>query len=343
MAVRAVFFDAEGQDREVQLDAKVVESLTERQLLWVDIVGQAPTLIKQVASLFGLNQETVAGLIETHARPQLQNYGEYLHLRVLGVTSESRGAIEPAIEPADRLNSGPIDAYVPVHLDLVAGPNYVITVQAENTRLFEQFVRQVRGNTRIGQLTAPAFLASILDLYLESYFVAIERIENEIDLFDEQALQARSPDRDLLPTLVSIRRSVSGLRRLLLPHRVIFARLSRPDFETNFGEAESAGLEDLSERLKQAIEAVENARESVIGSFGVLTTQTAQFTNDIVRVLTVVTVAIGVVGVMAAIFGMSFQDVAFLKTGTTGYLVAVAGMAVVALGIVLVARYRRWI
>jgi magnesium transporter len=339
MAVRAVLFDAEGQDREIQLDAKIVESLTERQLLWVDIVGQDPTLIKQVASLFGLNEETVAGLIETHARPQLQNYGEYLHLRVLGVTSESSGAIEPV----DRLNSGPIDAYVPVHLDLVAGPNYVITVQAENTKLFEQFVRQVRGNTRIGQLTAPAFLASILDLYLESYFVAIERIENEIDLFDEQALQARSSDHDLLPTLVSIRRSVSGLRRLLLPHRVIFARLSRPDFETNFGEAESAGLADLSERLKQAIEAVENARESVIGSFGVLTTQTAQFTNDIIRVLTVVTVAVGVVGVIAAIFGMSFQDVAFMKTGTTGYLLAVAGMAVVALGILLVARYQRWI
>ncbi len=173
MTVRTYLYDANGNDREVPLDKSTISNLDRDQLLWVDIRGEDEAEIREVASLFGLSKEAVRDLIEKHERPDLENYGDYFHLRVIGV-SDIEGL------------------YVPVHLDMVAGRDYVMTLERENTRLLQGFNDQIRGDSKVGQLAASDFVASLLDLHLDSYFRALEGLEEELDKFDERVLRRRS-------------------------------------------------------------------------------------------------------------------------------------------------------
>lgn len=323
MSVRTVLFNAEGHDREVELREVPAGQLAENQLLWVDIRNAEEDEIERTGELFDLDPACVRDLVRVHHRPELRSYGEYFHLQVIGVARKD-------------------DRDEPVHLDMVAGNNYVITVQQEDLKLLENFDEQVRGDSKIGSLSSASFVAALLDLHIDSYYRALGLIEDQVDRFDETALSGRLNTQTEISFLVGMRRWVRHLRRLLLPHREVYGRLARPDFAQFFDDATIAYIESLNDRLERTIDAVENARDLVFGSFDILMAQNAENTNDIVRVLTIVTVAAGIAAALAGVFGMNFTTGLF-DTGDLGFFVAVGGMGVTSAVILVVARLRKWI
>ncbi len=142
----------------------------------------------------------------------------------------------------------------------------------------------------------------------------LDGIEEEVDKLDERALLERA-DRKFLGEMVELRRRVAELRRLLTPHREVFAALARPDFELPAKTESAAHFRALNDQLERALDAVENAREMVLGSFQLYMTGTAQSTNNIVKTLMVVTVMVGILGAF---------EMKFFKSGATGFMLVIA-------------------
>ncbi len=80
----------------------------------------------------------------------------------------------------------------------------------------------------------------------------------------------------------------------------------------------------------------------VIGTFELFMTGTSQSTNDTMKVLTLVTALVGLMGVMAGIMGMNFTTELF-ESGTPGFALTIAGMLLISLTIFIIARLRRWL
>ncbi len=322
MTVRAYLFDADGTDREVELDGEVVSALNDRHVLWVDVIGQEEPEVTQVASLLHLHRESVTNLLNPIGRPRLDNYGEYFQVNVV------------AVKEVDR-------HYEPMELDLFSGPNYVVTVHPEPIEFLESFDQHVQGDTQIGRLDAASFLAALLDWHIASYYKVLNKLEEDVDRMDEDALLTRA-NRAFLDDLVELRRRVSNLRQLLAPHQEVFAALSRPDFEAVATTESAAHFRSLNDRFERAMDAVEHAREMVIGTFELFMTGTAQNTNDTMKVLTLVTVLVGITGVIAGIMGMNFRF-GFFESGLTGFLIVIGGMVLLVGAILALARRRGWI
>ncbi len=70
-------------------------------------------------------------------------------------------------------------------------------------------------------------------------------------------------------------------------------------------------------------------------------TQTAQRTNDVMRVLTIVNVILLPAVVLAGIMGMNFK-VAFFEN-TNLFWIVIAAMVVIAAGSLVLARWRQWL
>lgn len=85
-----------------------------------------------------------------------------------------------------------------------------------------------------------------------------------------------------------------------------------------------------------------NARELVLGSFSLFSSQTALQTKDFMRTLTFVTVITGALATLVGALGMNF-DAAFFRTKDVGFWVAVTGLAGLTVVAILLARWRRWI
>jgi magnesium transporter len=322
MSLQAYLYNADGSDQQIELDEQVVGKLHDRQLLWADVVGREEKDIDRIASIFKLNKQRVKNLLNPADRPRLDIHRDYFHIYAIAVKPEK-------------------NKYEPVPLDLFCGSNYVITIHPEEIEFLEDFRSQVEGDTELGKLTAESLVATLLEWHIGSYFRALEKLEDEIDQLDEEILSS-SPERSFLPELVGLRSRVSRLRRLLVPHRDVFYALSRPDFTLLADSEAIPHFRNLNDRFDRAMDSLETARDVVIGTFDLLTTRTAESTNEVIKVLTLATVLLGATSTIACILGMNFE-IEFFQSGDRGFWGVVAGMVLLIVGSVAFAKIKRWI
>ena len=322
MSLHAYLFDADGTDCTVELDESVVHGLTDQQLLWVDVSGNAAEDLERVGSLLDLHPESVRNLLEPIGRPRLDNYGRYFQLNVIAVHSEG----------AD---------YRPVPLDFFAGANYVLTVHRDEIDSLKEFRGHVRGDTQIGRLTSATFLVALLDWHVTSYFRVLDDLEAEVERLDEEGLEQR-PERGFLGELAALRRKIGSPRRMLTPHRDVFSTLARPDFEA-IASSDSACALPVVEQPPRARRRCRRERAGHgAGSFELYMTRTAQQTNDVMRVLTLATVLMGTGALVAGVMGMNFE-LPFFQSGAAGFWSVVIGMLAALVALVGVAKLKHWI
>jgi magnesium transporter len=239
-----------------------------------------------------------------------------------------------AVEPDERAEDG----FIQRELDILARRNVVITVHDGPVAALERFKNQVHGDTLIGRLDAGAFLEAIVDTVLTTYFGHIEDIERDIDELDDIAVRAEDGDL-FLERVIRLRGRVARLRRTIAPHREALAPLARSDLALD--EVLGHTLPNLEVRLERVIDALENARQLLVGAFDIYLGRTANRSNEVMKVLTIVSAVLLPGVVLATIMGMNFH-LAFFDQPSNFWLVIGAIVAFAAL-ILAVARLRRWI
>jgi magnesium transporter len=325
MTVRAFLYDADGTDREVELQAEL-PALSDRQLLWIDVTGHDRAEIERVGRAVHLHRESVKNLLDPIGRPRLDHFGNYFQVNVI------------AIEPG---NADGEPSFTPVPLDFFSGPNYIVTVHDQDLLFLQDFDDRVREDSGLGALDSASFLAALLDWHITSYFRVLEEFEEAVDDLDEEVL-LHPNDREFLEDLVELRRRVGRLRRLLAPHREVFAGLARPDFLSLASSVAAPQFRSLEDRFERAMDTAENARDLVLGSFELYMAGTGRKTNTAVQTLTIVTVSLGIVGAVAGVMGTNFT-VGFFKAGEQGFALMLLGMLASIAAVLIVARRQKWI
>jgi len=319
----AYLYDAAGEDEEVQPEEVDIRKLKDRQLLWINVRTRDPDVLRRVAEGVKLENVPVRAVTETERRPRIENYPDFFRFSISSVRMEKDKRPET------------------ITIDYIVGKNYVVTVHEGEIGYFKEFRRREKGETQIGELDAESFLATLLDLHIVSYFQAMEEVERRVDKFDENVLRRDLDTNQFLADMVRLRRDVSDLRRWLLPHRDVFYSLTRADFRQI---ADSNSVEEfrrLNDHFENAVDAIEKARETVLGVFELYATKSAQMTNTFVQRLTFLTLLTGSIAVIAGIMGMNFK--ADIFDAPNGFWVTVVGLLVMAIGLTVFARYRRWI
>jgi magnesium transporter len=326
MRLRVVLFDADHDDRAIDETAIDCDALSDRQLLWIDVEQDAERVdddaLQRLVQRLGLGHGAAAALHTLNGHARLQNFGEWFLAQATVVEHEGRLKFNGR------------------GLAIMAGRNVVLTLHRGPLAVLEELRKREHADTHLGVLSAESFTASLLDRQLASYFDAVTDFEAEVDRL-EVAVLGRRFRHDYLPELAALRRGASRLRRMLAPHRNLFSALARPDFRPDADGDANAHFLALDEHFTRAMDAVENARDLVVGSFELFTTRTAQRTNDTMRALTVFTVLIGTLAVVAGVLGMNFPA-PFFHSGGRGFWIAVAAMAALAVAGLALARWRRW-
>ena len=325
MALQVLLYSVDAPDQVLHgLKAIDLDSLSERQLLWLDLCEPLGDEREQVARLLGCDVSRLGDPDSSPQRPSLANYGSHFRVTATAVSLEH--------------SQSPLGVH---RLVLLAGPNYVVTVHEQAMGFLDQLRDREKGESGIGALTSESFAASLLDRLLDTYFGAVEILVRDIDRVEVTILGKKVPPQ-FLRLLVASRRRVAELRRLLVAHRDIFYGMTRPDFMATEREGIRAHFEALDRRYERAEDEVENVRELVVGSFELLSTRAAQAMNETMRTLTFVTVLMGTLALVAGVMGMNFQ-MPFFETGMRGFLVVVGIMLLLSLVSTWVAIRRRWL
>ena len=325
--VRARLYDADGNDREIPLTDDIVAQLGKHQLLWIDVDRRETSALGRVAAAVGMEDSLAARLGTEATRAGLTQHPAHIHLTLISAEPSSRPASDPGLPAVAQRG-----------IDIVAGPEWVVTVHDGPMRAIERIDEATEGETRRGALDAAGFLTEVTDEVLVGYFELVEDMEREIDRLDEDALRHR-PNDDLLDRIVSLRRRIADVRRTLAPHRVAFAALARPEMELH--EELGKPWPGLVDRLERALDGVEGLRGLLMGTFDIHMGRAAQETNDVMRVLTLLSAVLLPAVVVAGVMGMNFQ-LPFFESPDHFWLV-LAAMAALSLGILVAARWRHWL
>ncbi|HJR94670.1 MAG TPA: CorA family divalent cation transporter [Gaiellaceae bacterium] len=315
-------FDARGSRREEDLP-QALDGLDDDAMVWVALRDPTEDEVAAVQEALGLADEQALRLLEQPSHASLVDAGEHMHVTLYAASSEEG---EPALRP----------------LECVLGPNWVVTAHEAEIEVLEEFRERAEGGSEVGALDSPSFVAAVVEWVVTSYFRAFEAIEEELEELDARVMSDVPKNvSDDLARLVELRRAIGTLRRALSPHREVIVALAHPELDLLSTEASGERFDAIEKRVAQAVEAAREAKESTRGSFDLLVARLGQRTNDIMKVLTLVTVILLPSTVLAGIMGMNFRvglfDLGWLFWGV---IAAMLGIAVLVLS---VARTRRWI
>jgi Mg2+ and Co2+ transporter CorA len=98
---------------------------------------------------------------------------------------------------------------------------------------------------------------------------------------------------------------------------------------------------ELTDRLERALDAVENLRELLLGTFDIHMGRAAQDTNEVMKILTLLSAVLLPAVVLAGVMGMNFQLPFFSDPGN--FRLVIAAMVGLAVVILLLARQRGWL
>ncbi|MGY8564492.1 CorA family divalent cation transporter [Paracidovorax citrulli] len=298
--------------------------LADDELLWVDACGGEEESLRSVWDALGLKGNSLVAC-QGSTNPRLEKFAGCFMAKVV------------AIIPSEALR------FRGAVLTIIAGPNFVVTHHDEEIDFLSDIKdRDPDAACDIGCLGEASFVAAVLDWHLSTYFAACARFEVEIERLESRILSDQPPGRSALPQLCALRGAASRLRRMLAPHRIVFDGLSRADFVPDGNEEVARHLRDLDDRFERAMDVVENARDLVVGSFQLFSTQTELQTNERMKLLTFVTVVTGLLAVIAGALGMNFEA-NFFGAKTLGFWLAVLLMASLGVAAVVIGKRRGWL
>ena len=295
--------------------------LRSSSVLWIDLERPDERELDELAAALDLSQGSVR-LLKERAReaPCFEDFESYLHVAV-------------------QAPAGPGELTV---LSCLVAEHWVVTVRDRELDVLNTFRDRASGSGDTGALEGLEFLANLLEWVFESYFDAFEQIDVVLEEIEAQAMAGDfDSSDDVLARLVDARHEVGRLRRALTSHREAILALTRPELDAISSSGSAERFAELRSRLESAIDAARDSRESVVGSFDVLLATTGQRTNEIMKVLTLVSVLILPGTLLAGVMGMNFRLGLF--DNAVYFWVVVAAMAIIAVATLAIARMRDWV
>jgi magnesium transporter len=157
----------------------------------------------------------------------------------------------------------------------------------------------------------PRLLYLILDSIVDSYFVSIDHSDDRIDELQDRVLDNPSPE--ILENLFDQKRKLIELRRVLVNLRDACMSLQRES-----GSILSPELypffRDVYDHSLRLLDMVETLRDLLNNTFDVYLSSVANRTNQVMKVLTVLsTIALPAL-VISGIYGMNVKGLPFLES-----------------------------
>jgi magnesium transporter len=256
-------------------------------LLWVDFVGEKTEDCEPILrGTFGFHPLAVEDALQQSHVPKVDDWGAYVYIVAHAIVFD---------KDSEALDTQEVDIFL--------GKNYVVTHRdvacPAVDRVLASCQRDVRHMSR-----GPQYLAyRLLDEMVAGYMPVFEKIDDTIDQIQDQVLD--KPGRDTLEHVLTLKRSLLHLRRIIAPLREVLNKLARDDYESVDAKGRLyfrdvydhlVRLHDINESMRDLVGSVLDSYLSVVNNR----------LNDVMKTLTLITTLFMPIGFIASFFGMNF-------------------------------------
>ncbi|MBI2419863.1 MAG: magnesium/cobalt transporter CorA [Ignavibacteriales bacterium] len=294
------------------------------QTTWINIEGlENKNLLKAVADLYELHPLILDDLKEVSSQPKSVFYDEmiFVVLRMLST-------------------SGVDEEITSEHISIVLGKNIVITFQeGKEGDVFDEIRERLpKVKSKHAKNSAAYICYHLLHAIIDNYSDIIEKTGERIEELEELILE--NPTKSAIVQLHELRNDLLQVRKAIVPLRDILFKLSNDDDEIISKEVQ-VYYKDLYNHAVHQVEQIEASRELAMGLQDLYLSSASTRTNEVMKVLTVITAIFIPLTFIAGVYGMNFKYMPELES-PYGYPLVLLFMLLIALGMAIFYKIKKW-
>jgi magnesium transporter len=219
--------------------------------------------------------------------------------------------------------------------------NFLITVQEESeSDVFDPVRDRLRAGRGSIRKLGPDYLAyALLDAIIDHCFPILECVGEALEAMEDELLAA--PTRSCIARLHEYRRTLIQLRRAVWPVRDLINGLLH-DESGLVSKQTKVFLRDAYDHAVRIMDLVESYRDLTASMLELYLSSVSQRTNEIMRVLTVISAIFIPLTFVVGIYGMNFDNMPELRQ-PWGYFACLGLMATIATFQILFFKRKGWL
>ncbi|MEQ1553278.1 MAG: magnesium/cobalt transporter CorA [Ferruginibacter sp.] len=287
---------------------------------WINIDGLRKDDVEKVCEHFGIHTLIAEDILSLGQRPKADEINGLVFC-LLNMLSY------------DEKNDS-IDAE---QVSIILGKNFVISFQEDPAKDPFNLLRDKLhiANSKVRQNGADFLFYSLLDYIVDHYFITMEKMGDKIEILEEDIVR-NSNNRSLIK-INMLRKEMIILKRNIAPVREVISSLMRSDSELIEDKTEKY-FKDVYDHTIQAYEISENYRDMIMTIQDLYLSNVNLRMNEVMKVMAIVTCLLAPATVIGGIFGMNFENVAWLHNNGT---FTIAAVAMVGIPIVMIRIFKK--
>lgn len=291
--------------------------------VWVDL--SAPSVLEALvlSDTFQFHPLSVEDAMAAVQFPKIEAYDGYLYIVLHGIDFHSTD-----------------HCFGTRDIDFFLGPNYLVTVHDGHSTSINELRDHVTRNPKILGEGPVALFHRIVDTMVDGYRPEIDKLEDRLDKLEDEIF--KKPEPKLARKVLSNKREVASLRRIVTPQRDVMARLARREF-LDISTEMSFRFRDIYDHLVRIADDSLIFQDRITGMLDAHLTNVNNRLNEVMKVLTVVAVLVGPPTLLAGIWGMNVPLPQF-PGGEAAQFWWICGITLVTVVVMLIAfRRKHWI
>ncbi|WP_297523006.1 magnesium/cobalt transporter CorA [Thermococcus sp.] len=294
-------------------------SIGDYNVVWVNVEG--PVSTEELKGELGFSDSVARSLARGSGRPRVMVFKDHLFL-LLHQVYEKEGSLKRE------------------KIGIFLRGNLLVTVQEIRGDVFDQIRESIReGEGLFRERGADYLLFALLEAIVENYVPIIERISSKMEELEARILS--KGDESVLHRLHGIRQEILFMRRTVFPLLEAFRRLGI-EGSRFFGEESLPLIGELHDHVLEVLEILEGQRDMANSLVELYYSTISMKTNDIIRILTVVSTIFIPLTFITGLYGMNFRYMPELYWHY-GYPAVLVLMLAVAAGMLAYFRGKGWV
>ncbi|MDP9295020.1 MAG: magnesium/cobalt transporter CorA [Actinomycetota bacterium] len=301
-----------------------VEIVEAPGLRWINI--ERPRAVDQawLEERYEFHPLDYEDVFSRNQRPKVDEYDDYMFI-VLHFPRYDKAV--------SRLNAAEVDIFV--------GPDYLITLPNEPLQpisyLFDRCRASEELRDQLFSKGAGYLLYKIVDDCVDASFPMLRKMGNKLERIEEDIFEGGLRASEIVRDISNVKQEIINFRKVVRPQRAAFRDLERTktryiaeDLDIYFDDIVDASerIWDMLENYKEVVEGLEDTNESAI----------SHRVNEVLRVLTAITVIILPLTLIASIWGMNVRVPG--EESLTAFWIIIVSMVLVLAGMLAYFRKR---
>ncbi|MDQ1736257.1 MAG: magnesium transporter, partial [Pseudonocardiales bacterium] len=292
---------------------------TEGTVVWLDLLQPTEEDLGVLVEEFGLHELAVEDATHEHQRPKLDKYDDHLFLSSYVARLDEKTA-ELAVHE--------VGAFIT--------PRALVTIRKSEGLEVEPLVERWDADKKLAGSGVGYLVHGLLDLIVDGHFRAVQVLDEQLDALEDVLFDEQPRSRELQRQTFEVRKSLVGLRRVVLPMREVVNTLLRRDLDV-VDEVMQPYYQDVYDHVLRATEWTESLRDLVSTILETNLTLQGNRLNEVMRSLTSWA---AILAVTTAVTGFYGQNVPYPGFGQHWGFYSSAGI-MVSLVVLLYVTFKR--